>query len=89
VTRRTLDGSHPGGWLPEQRLTVDQAVAAYTRTSAYASFEEHIKGSIEPGKLADLVVLSDDIFSCHPARISDTKVDMTVWDGRVLWEQTR
>jgi predicted amidohydrolase YtcJ len=84
VTRRTLDGKHPGGWVPEQKITVAEAVRAYTMGSAYASFEEKIKGSIEPGKLADLVVLSDDIFSIDPVKIADTKVAITIFDGRVI-----
>jgi predicted amidohydrolase YtcJ len=84
VTRRTLDGKHPGGWVPEQKITVEQAVRAYTMGSAYASFDEKIKGSIERGKLADLVVLSEDIFSIDPVKIADTKVWMTIFDGRVV-----
>ena len=63
VTRATLDGKNPNGWFPEQKLTVAEAVEAYTMGSAYAEFQEKDKGSITPGKLADMVVLSDDIFS--------------------------
>jgi predicted amidohydrolase YtcJ len=85
VTRRTLDGKHPNGWVPEQKITVAEAVRAYTMGSAYASFEEKIKGSIEPEKLADLVVLSDDIFSIDPAKIADTKVFLTIFDGRIIF----
>lgn len=85
VTRRTLDGKHPGGWVPEQKITVEEAVRAYTKGSAYASFDEKIKGSIEPGKLADLVVLSDDIFSIDPIKIADAKVWMTIFDGRIVF----
>jgi predicted amidohydrolase YtcJ len=84
VTRRTLDGKHPGGWVPEQKITVAEAVHAYTMGSAYASFDEKIKGSIEPGKLADLAVLSDDIFAIDPVKIADTKVVITVFDGKVV-----
>ncbi|MDQ2843710.1 MAG: amidohydrolase [Acidobacteriota bacterium] len=84
VTRRTLDGKHPYGWVPEQKITVAEAVHAYTMGSAYASFDEKIKGSIEPGKLADFVVLSDDIFAIDPAKIIDTKVYMTVFDGGLV-----
>ncbi len=84
VTRRTLDGKHPNGWIPEQKITVAEAVRAYTMGSAYASFEENIKGSIEPGKLADVVVLSDDIFQIDPVKIADTKVVATIFDGRVM-----
>ncbi|MFL6352601.1 MAG: amidohydrolase [Bryobacteraceae bacterium] len=84
VTRRTLDGKHPEGWIPAQKITVEEAVRAYTMGSAYASFDEKFKGSIEPGKLADLVVLSDDIFSIDPVKIADTKVWMTIFDGRIV-----
>jgi hypothetical protein len=87
VTRRTLDGKHPGGWVPEERLTVAQAVHAYTMGSAYAEYQEKIKGSIEVGKLADLVVLSDDIFSIAPEQIEKTKVDCTVFDGKIVYER--
>lgn len=87
VTRRTTDGGHPGGWLPEQKITVEEAVRAYTWGSAYASFEERIKGTIEPGKLADLAVLSEDIFRIDPAEIQGAKVLITVFDGRVVYER--
>ncbi len=84
VTRRTLDGKHPDGWVPEQKITVEEAVRAYTMGSAYASFDEKLKGSIEPGKLADLIVLSDDIFSIDPVKIADTTVLVTIFDGHVI-----
>jgi predicted amidohydrolase YtcJ len=84
ATRRTLDGKHPDGWIPEQKITVAEAVHAYTMGSAYASFEEKIKGSIEPGKLADLAVLSQDIFNIDPVKIADTKVYMTIMDGAIV-----
>jgi predicted amidohydrolase YtcJ len=87
ATRRTLDGKHPDGWVPEQKITVAEAIRAYTMGSAYASFEEKIKGSIEPGKLADLVVLSDDILSIDPVAIAKTKVQITVFDGKVIYER--
>jgi predicted amidohydrolase YtcJ len=87
VTRQTLDGKTPGGWIPEQRITVAQAVHAYTVGSAFAEHQEKVKGSIEPGKLADLVMLSDDIFSIPPDQIQKTKVDLTIFDGRVIYER--
>lgn len=87
VTRRTLDGKHPNGWVPEQKISVAEAVHAYTMGSAYASFEEGRKGSLAPGKLADLVVLSQDIFEIDPVQIQDTKVDLTVFDGQVIFER--
>jgi len=87
ATRRTLDGKNPNGWVPEQRITVAQAVHAYTMGSAYAEHQEKVKGSIEPGKLADLVVLSDDIFTIPPATIENTKVEMTIFDGKVIYQR--
>ncbi len=89
VTRRTLDGKHPDGWVPEQKITVAEAVRAYTMGSAYASFDEQLKGSIETGKLADMVVLSDDIFTIPPADIEKAKVDITVFDGKVIYRRAR
>ena len=87
VTRRTLDGKHPGGWVPEQKISVDEAVRGFTMGSAYAEFEEGEKGSIEVGKLADLAVLSGDIFDEAPEKIGDARVDVTVFDGRVVYER--
>ncbi len=87
VTRRTLDGKHPEGWVPEQKITVAEAVRAFTLGSAYASFDEKIKGSIEKGKLADMVVLSDDIFSIDPTAIDKVKVVLTIFDGKVVYER--
>jgi predicted amidohydrolase YtcJ len=86
VTRRTLDGKNPGGWVPEQKITVEEAVRAYTNGSAYAEFTDHVKGSITPGKLADLVILTRDIFKIDPAEIEKTRVRLTVVDGRVVYE---
>jgi predicted amidohydrolase YtcJ len=85
VTRATLDGKNPNGWFSEQKLTVAEAVEAYTMGSAYAEFQENVKGSITPGKLADMVVLSEDIFSIDPAKIRDVKVLKTVVGGKVVW----
>ena len=87
VTRRTLDGKRPGGWVPEQKITVAEAVKAFTLGSAFASFDEKVKGSIEIGKLADFAVLSADIFSINPVEIEKAKVVMTVFDGRVIFER--
>jgi len=86
VTRKTVDNKHPQGWIPEQKISVEDAIRCYTINNAYASFEEDIKGSIEPGKLADLVVLSDDILTIDPADIKNVKVKMTVFDGKVIYE---
>jgi hypothetical protein len=86
VTRATLDGKHTGGWFPEQRLTVEEALRAYTQGSAYAAFQENEKGSITPGKLGDVVVLSDDLFTIPPAKIKDTYVVMTIVGGRIVYQ---
>jgi predicted amidohydrolase YtcJ len=87
VTRRTLDGRRPGGWVPEQRISVAEAVRAYTLGSAYAAFDERLKGSVKVGKLADLAVLSADIFTIDPAEIEKARVVMTVFDGQVIYEK--
>lgn len=84
VTRSTLDGKNPGGWIPEQKVSVEDAIEAYTINNAYAAFEEDIKGSIEPGKLADMVVLNNDILSIPPESIKDVKVDITMFDGEII-----
>jgi predicted amidohydrolase YtcJ len=85
VTRATLDGKNPNGWVPEQRLTVAESVEAYTMGSAYAEFQEKEKGSITPGKLADFVVLSDDIFKIPPASIKNVKVEATFLGGKLVY----
>jgi predicted amidohydrolase YtcJ len=87
ATRRTLDGKNPQGWVPEQKITVEEAVRAYTVGSAYAEFAEAVKGTIAPGKLADLVILTEDIFKIDPAAIEKVRVRMTVMDGRVVYEK--
>jgi hypothetical protein len=86
VTRRTLDGKNPDGWVPEQKITVEEAVRAYTLGSAFAEFQEKEKGTITPGKLADLVILSRDIFTIDPKEIEKVKVVTTIMDGRVVYE---
>lgn len=87
VTRRTLDGKNPNGWVPEQKISIEDAIKCYTINSAYASFEENIKGSIEVGKLADLIVLSDDILTIDPVKIKDAQVEMTVFDGKIIYQK--
>jgi predicted amidohydrolase YtcJ len=86
ATRRTLDGKNPKGWVPEQKISVEEAVRAYTVGSAYAEFQEEVKGSITPGKLADLVILTRDIFKIDPKEIENVKVVATILDGRVVYE---
>jgi len=86
VTRQTLDGKHPDGWTPEQKLTLDEAVRAFTVGSAYAEFAEKAKGTLSPGKLADLVMLDRNLYQIAPADIDKARVLLTVMDGRVVWE---
>lgn len=86
VTRQTLDGKHPDGWFPDQKITLDEAIRAYTVGSAYAEFAEHAKGTLSPGKLADLVMLDRDLYRINPADIDQARVLLTVVDGRVVWE---
>lgn len=87
ATRRPIDGSHPEGWVPEQKISVKDAVHAYTVGSAFASFQEDVKGSLEPGRLADLAVLSEDIFNIPPEDIARVKVDMTIAGGEVVFDR--
>lgn len=89
VTRRTLDEKNPNGWVPEQKISVEETVRGFTWGSAYAEFQENAKGTIEPGKLADFVILSDDIFTIDPVKIRDVKVHLTVVDGRVVFEMVQ
>ena len=86
VSRRTLDGENPDGWVPEQKLTVEQALIGYTITGAYASFEEDIKGSLEPGKLADFVIMDQNLLEINPAAIKDVKVLKTFVGGKKVYE---
>ena len=87
VTRETIDGKNPGGWIPEERISIDEAVRAYTTSGAYAEFSENNKGSLEVGKLADVVALSQDIFQIDPGEIQKTKVIHTIVGGEVVYEQ--
>ena len=86
TTRATLDGKNPNGWFPEQKLTIREAIEAYTMGSAYAEFQEHEKGSITPGKLADMVLLSDDVLTIDPVRIRDVKVLKTWVGGKMTYD---
>lgn len=85
VTRATLDGKRRSGWVPEQKITVEEALRAYTAGAAFASFEEKQKGTLEPGKLADFVVLSQDVTRMPATGLRDTKVLLTVAGGRIVW----
>jgi predicted amidohydrolase YtcJ len=87
VTRRTLDGANPDGWIPQQKVTVEQALHAYTTAGAYASFEEDIKGMLKPGMLADFVLLDRDLTAIPPESIRDTQILRTVVGGRVVFDR--
>ena len=87
VTRRTLDDKHPDGWVPEQKITVEQALRAYTSGSAKAGFQEKDVGTLEKGKLADLVMIDRDITRVPPATIRDAKVMLTLVGGRVVFDR--
>ncbi len=86
TTRATLDGRNPNGWFPEQKLTVKEAIEAYTMGSAYAEFQENEKGSIIPGKLADMVLLCDDVLTIDPVKIRDVRVLKTWVGGKLTYE---
>ena len=86
VTRATLDGKNPNGWFPEQKLSVAEAIEAYAMGSAYAEFQENEKGSITSGKLADMVLLSDDLFSIAPDKIRDVRILKTFVGGKVVFD---
>ena len=84
VTRATLDDKNPGGWIPEEKITLPEAVEAYTMGAAFSEFQEREKGSITPGKLADMVILSDNIFDLKPEAIRNVKVKTTIVGGKVV-----
>ncbi len=81
VNRKTKDGANPNGWIPAEKISVEEAVKAYTLDAAYASFEEEIKGSIEVGKLADFIILDRNIFEIQKNKISETKILKTIFNG--------
>jgi predicted amidohydrolase YtcJ len=87
VTRQTIDGKNPGGWVPEQKISVEEALRAYTVSAAYAGFEEKDKGSLETGKLADFVILATDVFRAKPEDLEKIEVDTTVVGGRVVYSR--
>jgi len=87
VNRMTADGTPAGGWLPEQKISLESAIEAYTSGAAYASFDEQKKGRLAPGMLADVVILSKDIFSLPPARLLDGVVTTTIFDGKVIYRR--
>lgn len=89
VTRRTLDDKNPGGWVPEQKISVEQALKAYTYNSAYASFDENNKGLLKKGYLADFVILDQNLFDIRPEAIRDVKVMKTFTGGKLVFERDK
>ena len=87
VTRRTLDDKNPDGWVPEQKINVEQALLAYTKNAAYASFEEQIKGTLEEGKYADFVVLSENLLEIEPNVIQEVEVLQTYVEGKEVFKR--
>jgi predicted amidohydrolase YtcJ len=87
VTRRTGDGKNPGGWFPEQKISVDEALKCYTSQSAFSAFQENQLGTLKPGYQADFVVLSEDLFHIPPENIKDVKVLITVLGGKEVYRR--
>ena len=87
VTRRTLDDAHPAGWVPQERISVEEALRAYTASAAYASFDDDTRGVLSPGKLADFVVLDQNIFEIAPEEIRNAQVGMTFVGGRKVFDR--
>ncbi|AZI26307.1 hypothetical protein EA772_13500 [Pedobacter sp. G11] len=86
VTRRTLDDKNPNGWIPEQKVTTEEALKAYTIDAAYSTFEDNIKGSLKKGKLADYVILEKDITKLNPVQIQSVKILSTVVGGKEVFK---
>jgi predicted amidohydrolase YtcJ len=88
VNRTTLEGEPDGGWSPAERLALRQAIAAYTRNAAWASFDEHRKGTLERDMLADIVILSTDIIARPAAGVAGAEVAVTIFDGKVVYQRS-
>ena len=86
VTRRTLDNANPDGWFPEEKIAVEEAIKGYTLNAAFAEFAEKVKGSLAEGKLADLVVLDQNLFDIPSEKMMETRVVMTVLDGEIVYK---
>lgn len=87
VNRKTPDGFPEDGWIPEQKISMAQAMKAYTSAGAYSSFEENLKGQIKEGQLADIIVFSQDLFTIDPMKTHSTKVVLTVFDGKIIYDE--
>jgi hypothetical protein len=88
VSRKTLKGMPEGGYEPKERMTREQALKSYTLDAAYGAFEEEIKGSIIPGKLADFTIYNQDLMTVSEQDILNTEVVMTIFDGKIVYEKT-
>jgi predicted amidohydrolase YtcJ len=88
VTRQTTAGDPPGGWLPKERISLDDAIKGYTLGAAFAGHREKTEGSLEPGKMADLIVLSQDLFKIEPSGIAKTEVLLTMVGGKVVYQSS-
>jgi hypothetical protein len=86
VTRQTIEGEPKGGWIPSERISLVDAIKGYTLNAAFAGRREKTEGSLEPGKLADLIVVSQNIFQVDAHEIGKTKIEMTVVGGRVVYK---
>jgi len=89
VTRQTIDGKNPKGWIPEQRISVEEALRCYTSSNAYAMFMDNEIGRILPGMYANLAVLSDDLFTVKPDKLGETNVVMTISGGKIVYEKKK
>jgi predicted amidohydrolase YtcJ len=87
VTRRTLDDKHPNGWVPEQKIGVEDALRAYTTGGAFASFEENEKGSLAPGMLGDVVIVDRDLTAIPPETIREARIMYTIVGGRIIFDR--
>ncbi|MDF2874542.1 MAG: putative metal-dependent hydrolase [Sporomusa sp.] len=87
VTRQTQAGQYPDGWVPEQKLSVGECLQAYTRGSAYAEFSETAKGTLGIGKLADLILVSQDVLTAQPENIVETRVVCTIAGGKIIYQE--
>jgi hypothetical protein len=85
LTRQTAEGDPPGGFLPQERLSLEDTIRAYTLDAAFAGRREKSEGSLEPGKLADLIVVSQDLFNIEPGKVTSTEVLLTMLGGKVVY----
>lgn len=88
LTRQTTEGNPPGGWIPNECITLVQAIDGYTLGAAYAGRREKTEGSLEPGKVADVIILSEDLFHTDPHKVGQTKVLVSVVGGKVVYESS-